>query len=57
MRNDWSRDEIALTRYAWAMRDAEEYLVRRELARMRLGIVVAGGMGLAIVALVIVGGW
>lgn len=57
MRNEWTPEEIRLTRFAWAMRDADEYLVRRELARTRLDIVVAGVMGLAIVALVIVGGW
>lgn len=55
--NNWTQEEIRLTRFAWAMKDADDWLARRALARTRLGIVVAAGMGVALSALFVLSQW
>lgn len=53
----WTQEEIRLTRFAWAMKDADDWLARRALARTRLGIVVAAGMCAALSALFVLSQW
>lgn len=55
--NRWTEEEIRLTRFAWAMKDADEWLQSRQRARYRRDIVVSLCMGVACMALFVLSQW
>lgn len=49
--NHWTKEEIALTRFAWTMRDMDEELMRRRRERDRAAYVVGACMCVCILLL------